>query len=225
MASKVQPKAPKRTAVVRGKVGLRSSAIQKKLDKGTKFLNASKESTLATQLKPTADALQTAQNDLTTKYAAWKAAHDLAVSLAPTVAASSLAHTAALKGYVTVAQSAANGDPGVLTGAGVEQTAVRTLKPAQPAKMTHVSILPGTEPGDAKVKYTRPLGAASFEIQYKKDPALATDPWLPGDRGFITSALDYTITGLAPSGGVRLRIRPLGVVDGPWSDEVIGTAR
>ena len=71
----------KQTAKVRGKVGLRSSAIQKKLEKGSKYLNSLKESPLAAELKPKADILQTALDDLTGKHGNWKAAHGCMVRI------------------------------------------------------------------------------------------------------------------------------------------------
>ena len=211
--------------VARPKSGLKDLSLEKKLDVTGGYLSARAESPIAAAVEPEAIALQSKRNILIEAIAAHKDAEAIALARGAAVGVASLAHDEAAADYAKAVGKKGRGDPSVLKASAVAQVSARRKHTATPAKVEGITTSRGTEPGDLDLAYPRPEGAVAFAIQYKRESALPTDPWLPADGPIQTRKVLWTITSLPVNTDIRVRIQAIGDFVGPWSDEVVGRTR
>jgi len=134
-------------------------------------------------------------------------------------------HNEAIKDYARQAAKVANGDVSTLATLGVDAVTrgprgvgEHVEAPAQ------VVVVPGENPGEARLRCDKVPHARAYVFAYKLEPAQPTDPWLP-EGGIQTSRVSTTLSGLPAGQALRVRARAIGGVAGPWSVEGLGNSR
>lgn len=135
------------------------------------------------------------------------------------------AHDEAAKEYVFGAGKLAKNDASLLATLGPRAA----KKPKKGAKKvvdapTKLVVAPGEVDGEAAPKCARVPGAGAYKFEYKLEPSLPQDPWLP-PGGITTKFARTTIPDLPPNQLLRARVCAIGETAGPWSEEVVGRAR
>lgn len=218
-----QKKHPK-PATVRAKVKVGSASLPKKLDISNGYLLAqagndpqNKLGTEATALIEARAALMLVlkkEGEIKVEKDANEAAYVIAVAN----------HDAATMDYATAAAKLSAGDKSMLTTLGVTAAAPPTKATNAAAGGTTLTVSRGPNAGDVVFKCRKVAGAGAYIVEYKLEPSLPTDAWLP-PGGIITKYVSATVSGLAPEQQVRGRIRGVGGTLGPWSTEVVARAR
>lgn len=217
------PKHPKPPRV-RAKVGLAKAKAATKLDISSGYVIAQANNDPQGKLAPEATTLSTRRASLLgllgtqATLKVQKDANDAAVVVA------FAAHDQATMDYAHAAAEIAAGDASLLSTLGVA-AATSGVKGAKDAVGMPVLVLgPGTNDGELLFKCKAIAHAGAYMFEYKLEPSLPTDPWLP-QGGIITKHARTTVTGLAPEQAVRGRARAVGGAPGPWSAEVVGKAK
>ena len=132
----------------------------------------------------------------------------------------------ALVDYGRAAARVAGTDAALLGALGVTAAKKRAPKGATPVPRapTHLVISAGATPGEVVLKCRKVAHAGAYVFEYKLEPSQPTDPWLP-NGGIQTMLVSATVSRLAPSQQIRARVRAIGAMVGPWSEEVVGRAR
>jgi hypothetical protein len=220
---KKPPKHPKPPRV-RPKVGLAQAKEDKKLEISAGYLASQASNDPTNALAPQASALKAQRANLVALLGthdtlmAQKDANDAAIVVA------FAGHDQAIMSYANAAATFAAGDASVLSTLGV--TAASSTK--SPAKddvgAPTLVIVAGLVDGDAVLKCKAVAHAGAYMFEYKLEPSLPTDPWLPSGA-LVTKHAQATVGGLPKGQAIRGRARAVGAAPGPWSDEVVGKAQ
>lgn len=225
MATKKTTKKHPKPARVRPKTGISKAKLDGKLAISATYVSAQATNDPQNKLKDQASALTKVRTDLTgllgkrIDLKQQKEANDASIVVAIA------AHDQAVTDYAVEAARIAEGDRSLLTTYGV-QAAADPVKGAHDdvGVTSHLSILEGDVQGEARFRCRKVPYAGAYVFEYKLEPSQPTDPWLP-PGGIITTHVEAKISGLAPGQLVRGRVRAVGGVLGPWSDEVVGRAK
>jgi hypothetical protein len=135
------------------------------------------------------------------------------------------AHDQAAREYAFGAAKLAKGDASLLATLG-PRAAKKPKKGANKVvgAPTKLVVATGAAEGEAAPKCARVPGAGAYRFEYKLEPSLPADPWLP-PGGITTKFARTTIPDLPPNQLIRARVCAIGETAGPWSEEVVGRAR
>ena len=211
---------------VKGKVSTeKSKQTAKRLEISQGYLAAQQANDPTNQLAPQVAALVAARTTLTGGLAKKPLIAAEATANEAVILTGGIAHEEAMVDYVRAASKMAGSNPATLLALGVP-VAAKGVKGANNVvgAVEGLTVGAGKIAGEATLKAKGVAHAASYIFQYKLEPSLPTDPWLP-PNGIITKHVSATVTGLAPQQLIRARAAAVGGAPGPWSAEVVGRAR
>ena len=213
-------------ATLRPKLEL-SVSLQGKLKLCASFIAAQTQADKENKLGPQVTALSAANDSILTQL---EERGDLVAKLKDLdgkIARNVRQLETALEDYSRGAVKLAGNDAVLLGALGVESTKKRAPNGAHPTPdaPTGLVIQLGARPGEVLFKCHRSRYAGAYVFQYKLEPSLPTDPWLPDGEGLLTRRVSATVSGLAPSQMLRARVRAIGDQSSVWSEEVLGQAR
>ena len=206
---------------VRPRIGSTSSR-PRLLDVGQKYVSGQASGDPQNKLQPQAQAVA---NTRTALVALLGRKSDLQGQLSSAQGAIIVAragYLGALAAYANAAAQAANGDASVLTSLGVDTAANPSKPETEVITAPVVTVVPGANPGDVKLRCGRVPRAGAYVFEYKLEPSQPADPWLGNTSTKLVSTL---VSGLAPAQLIRARARAIGVTASPWSVEVVGRAK
>lgn len=216
---------PKNPPVIHAKLGLKDLSSDEKLALSDTIVASMPHCSIAALLQQEFQELTTSANDLRAKKTRHKQLQDAADAFFPQVTAADHVHDTKVTNFGRKAAQESKGDVTVLESCGLTAAAVPGVRKPQTGlvEVGPIKLAEGAKSGQMVVKRRRNKGAGSIVIQYKLDSSAPTDPWLPPD-GIQTSKLAWTIENLPPGQLIRVRVRAIGDVPGPWVEEV-GRAR
>lgn len=209
----------------RAKAGLKGLSSENRLAVSLGYLEAHPQSPVAAEVQVEATTLQTKRDAVLSVRAERTRARNLVEILDGAVAVADQEHDQAAADYANAVARKSKGDPAILKASAVAQASARRKHKAVPDKVEHVTTERGAEPGELDVEFERPEGAVSFAIQYRRESAPPTTPWLPEDGPILTRKPRCTIQGLPVNEEIRVRVQAIGDVAGHWSDEAVGRTR
>lgn len=220
-----KPKKHPKPARVRPKVGIGKAKIDAKLTISGGYVAAQTANDPTKQLATEAATLSTTRTALSGALASRVSILAAKSANEATIVVAVANHDEAANAYAQAAAKVSNGDASVLATLGVAAAATG-VKGAHdnvdaPTKLT---VGAGVNAGDVDLKCKRVAYAGAYLFEYKLEPSLPTDPWLP-QGGIMTTHVETTVSGLAEGQLVRGRVKAVGGLPGPWSAEVVGRAK
>jgi hypothetical protein len=212
-------------SLVRATLELNTST-RNKLELCASFLAAQAQADPENKLGPQAAALSAAHQSLTAKFGLKIELQAKADTNNADIAIGIGQLDVALTDYTRAAARFAGSDPVVLGALGVTAAKKRSPKGAHPTPdaPTGLVIRLGARPGEAILKCRKVPYAGAYVFEYKLEPSLPAEPWLP-DGGIQTKLVSATVSGLAPYQQIRARVRAIGALSSAWSEEVVGRTR